>query len=91
MKNCKLQGDVFYRKLLIEDGAQFEGKCDIVKKENNSEFKFEYFVKSQDKNGFDFFQSLAYLQRQLNIHISLFSVIWPHYFYFTFFIYWVVY
>ena len=35
-KNCKLQGDVFYRKLLIEDGAQFEGKCDIVNKENNS-------------------------------------------------------
>ena len=35
-KNCKLQGDVFYRKLLIEDGALFEGKCDIVNEENNS-------------------------------------------------------
>ena len=35
-KNCKLKGDVFYRKLLIEDGARFEGKCDIVNEENNS-------------------------------------------------------
>ncbi len=25
-----LKGDIIYRKLLIEDGAQFEGKCDIV-------------------------------------------------------------
>jgi len=29
-KHCELKGDVVYRKLLIEDGAQFEGKCDIV-------------------------------------------------------------
>ena len=25
-----LKGDIIYRKLLIEDGAQFEGKCDII-------------------------------------------------------------
>jgi len=29
-KKCTLKGDIVYRKLLIEDGAQFEGKCDIV-------------------------------------------------------------
>ncbi|MBT5362772.1 MAG: polymer-forming cytoskeletal protein [Candidatus Marinimicrobia bacterium] len=29
-KKCVLKGDIVYRKLLIEDGAQFEGKCDIV-------------------------------------------------------------
>jgi len=29
-KNCVLKGDIVYRKLLIEDGAQFEGKCDII-------------------------------------------------------------
>ena len=35
-ENCVLKGDIIYRKLLIEDGAQFEGKCDIVNEENNS-------------------------------------------------------
>ncbi len=25
----KLKGDLIYRKLLIEEGAQFEGKCDL--------------------------------------------------------------
>ena len=29
-KQCILKGDIVYRKLLIEDGAQFEGKCDII-------------------------------------------------------------
>ena len=29
-KNCVLKGDISYRKLLIEDGAQFEGQCDLV-------------------------------------------------------------
>ena len=29
-KHCILQGDIIYRKILIEDGAQFKGKCDIL-------------------------------------------------------------
>ena len=29
-KQCKLQGDIVYKKLLIEDGAKFEGKCDLI-------------------------------------------------------------
>ena len=29
-KKCELKGDITYRKLLIEDGAKFEGKCDIL-------------------------------------------------------------
>ena len=29
-EKCVLKGDIIYRKLLIEDGAQFEGKCDLV-------------------------------------------------------------
>ena len=29
-KNCVLKGDICYRKLHIEDGAQFEGQCDLV-------------------------------------------------------------
>ena len=33
-KKCVLKGDIVYRKLLIEDGAQFEGKCDIVGRES---------------------------------------------------------
>ena len=28
--NCVLKGDISYRKLHIEDGAQFEGQCDLV-------------------------------------------------------------
>jgi len=32
-ENCVLKGDIIYRKLLIEDGAQFEGKCDIIVQE----------------------------------------------------------
>ena len=33
-KKCILKGDIIYRKLLIEDGAQFEGKCDIAGRES---------------------------------------------------------
>ena len=29
-KQCILKCDIVYKKLLIEDGAQFEGKCDIA-------------------------------------------------------------
>ena len=29
-KYCVLKGDISYRKLHIEDGAQFEGQCDLV-------------------------------------------------------------
>ena len=29
-KTSKLKGDISYRKLHIEDGAQFEGQCDLV-------------------------------------------------------------
>ena len=29
-ENCVLKGDISYRKLHIEDGAQFEGQCDLV-------------------------------------------------------------
>ena len=28
--NCVLKGDISYRKLHIEDGAQFEGQCELV-------------------------------------------------------------
>ena len=34
-KQCVLKGDIVYRKLLIEDGAQFEGKCDIANGEDD--------------------------------------------------------
>ena len=34
-KKCVLKGDIVYRQLLIEDGAQFEGKCDIVVGDSN--------------------------------------------------------
>ena len=29
-KKSILNGDIIYRKLLIEDGAQFSGKCDLI-------------------------------------------------------------
>ena len=35
-KKCILKGDIIYRKLLIEDGAQFEGKCDIVGRDSEN-------------------------------------------------------
>ena len=36
-RKCVLKGDIVYRKLLIEDGAQFEGKCDLASTEKESE------------------------------------------------------
>ena len=36
-KNCVLKGDISYRKLHIEDGAQFEGQCDLVVGNINAE------------------------------------------------------
>ena len=35
-KKCILKGDIIYKKLLIEDGAQFEGKCDIVVRDSEN-------------------------------------------------------
>ena len=29
-KDCNLKGNILYKKLLIEDGAKFEGKCEIT-------------------------------------------------------------
>jgi len=29
-EKCIMNGDIIYKKLLIEDGAQFEGKCNLV-------------------------------------------------------------
>ena len=29
-KTSKLKGDISYRKLHIEDGAKFEGQCDLA-------------------------------------------------------------
>tara|TARA_Y100000022_G_scaffold184075_1_gene178808 strand:+ start:1946 stop:2317 length:372 start_codon:yes stop_codon:yes gene_type:complete len=34
-KTSQLKGDISYRKLHIEDGAKFEGQCDLVIKHNN--------------------------------------------------------
>ena len=37
LKNsCRLKGDIRYRKLHIEDGAQFEGQCDMVMESDSS-------------------------------------------------------
>ena len=30
LKTCKVFGDITYKKLIIEDGARFEGKCEVV-------------------------------------------------------------
>lgn len=30
----ELQGDLVYRRLLIEEGAHFEGRCDLISEEN---------------------------------------------------------
>jgi len=35
LKTCILKGDIIYRKLIIEDGAKFEGKCDMISVEPN--------------------------------------------------------
>lgn len=29
-EDCILKGNIIYKKLLIEDGAKFEGKCEII-------------------------------------------------------------
>ncbi len=31
LKTCRVLGDITYRKLIIEDGAKFEGRCEVVK------------------------------------------------------------
>ena len=31
LKTCRVLGDITYKKLIIEDGAKFEGKCEVVK------------------------------------------------------------
>ena len=33
-RTSKLKGDISYRKLHIEDGAKFEGQCDLVSNSN---------------------------------------------------------
>ncbi len=30
LETCKVKGDITYKKLVVEDGAKFEGKCEIV-------------------------------------------------------------
>ena len=27
LKTCRVKGDITYKKLIVEDGAEFEGKC----------------------------------------------------------------
>ena len=36
LKTCKVKGDISYKKLVVEDGAKFEGKCEIVLENSNS-------------------------------------------------------
>ena len=35
LKTCRVKGDVTYKKLIVEDGAKFEGKCEIVTENSN--------------------------------------------------------
>tara|TARA_B100000900_G_scaffold375973_1_gene358428 strand:+ start:1698 stop:2051 length:354 start_codon:yes stop_codon:yes gene_type:complete len=35
LKTCKVKGDITYKKLIVEDGAKFEGKCEIVVENSN--------------------------------------------------------
>ena len=35
LKTCKVKGDITYKKLVVEDGAKFEGKCEIVTENSN--------------------------------------------------------
>ena len=35
LKTCKVKGDITYKKLVVEDGAEFEGKCEIVMENSN--------------------------------------------------------
>ena len=37
LKTCVVKGDITYRKLFVEDGAKFEGKCDILTENPNAE------------------------------------------------------
>ncbi len=30
LKTCRVTGNIKYRKLIIEDGAKFQGKCEVV-------------------------------------------------------------
>ena len=30
LKTCRVLGDITYKKLIIEEGAKFEGKCEVV-------------------------------------------------------------
>ena len=41
--NSVLKGDISYRKLLIEEGAQFEGKCNLVQ-DNTKKRKSSTYV-----------------------------------------------
>ena len=36
LKTCMVKGDIAYKKLVIEDGAKFEGKCEIVIENSNN-------------------------------------------------------
>ena len=36
-RTSQLKGDISYRKLHIEDGAKFEGQCDLILDSNNPE------------------------------------------------------
>ena len=35
IKTCRVKGDITYKKLVVEDGAEFEGKCEIVMEKSN--------------------------------------------------------
>ena len=35
LNTCKVKGDITYKKLVVEDGAKFEGKCEIVMESSN--------------------------------------------------------
>ena len=35
LKTCRVKGDITYKKLVVEDGAKFQGKCEIVMENSN--------------------------------------------------------
>ena len=35
LRTCKVKGDIAYKKLVVEDGAKFEGKCEIIMENSN--------------------------------------------------------
>ena len=35
LKTSRVKGDITYKKLIVEDGAEFEGKCEIVIENSN--------------------------------------------------------